>query len=50
MEDETPQPIHLTVVDDHWLLDHHIEELLGTFCDAGRMREINPDAVEQPFD
>ena len=34
----------------HWLLDHHIEELLGMFCDAALLREINPDGVEQAFD
>jgi hypothetical protein len=32
------------------LLDHHIEEILGTFTAAARMRESNPNAEEQPHD
>lgn len=49
MENETGYPIQLTL-DDHWLLDHHIEEVLGTFSEAARTREIDPDAADEPLD
>ena len=34
-------------VEDDRLLDHHIEEVLGTFRDATRVRETDPDPGEQ---
>lgn len=30
-------------MEDDALLDHHIEEMLGTFSDVGRMRESGDD-------
>lgn len=35
------------IAEDDTLLDHHIEELLGTFGDVGRMGEHGPDAEER---
>jgi hypothetical protein len=37
-------------VEDDRLLDHHIEEILGTFTAAARMRDSNPDPGEQRRD
>ena len=46
---ENGQPEQPAVEDDR-LLDHHTEEVLGTFRDAGRGRETAPDAGEQRRD
>jgi hypothetical protein len=35
-----------TAVEDDRLLDHHIEEILGTFTAVARMRESAPNAEE----
>jgi len=37
-------------VEDDRLLDHHIEEILGTFTDAARMRESAPNAEQERRD
>jgi hypothetical protein len=37
-------------VEDGRLLDHHIEELLGTFRDAARMRESAPNGEQERSD
>ena len=37
-------------VEDDRLLDHHIDEILGTFTAAARMRESAPNAEEQRRD
>jgi len=37
-------------VADDWLLDHHIEEILGTFTAAARTRESAPNAEEERRD
>jgi hypothetical protein len=37
-------------VEDDRLLDHHIEEILGTLTAAARMRESTSNAEEQPVD
>jgi hypothetical protein len=37
-------------VEDDRLLDHHIEEILGTFTDAARMRENAPSAEQERRD
>ena len=42
MESGTGQP-EPPVVEDHWLLDHHIEEILDNFNHAARMRDSGPD-------
>lgn len=48
MKHETGQPTQLTL-DDHWLFDHHVEEVLRTFCAAAHPREIDPDPSDEPF-
>ena len=37
-------------VEDDRLLDHHIEEILGTFTAVARMRESAPNAEEHRRD
>jgi hypothetical protein len=42
--------LELETADDHWPLDHHLEELLGALTDAARALEIGSDDVEEPFE
>jgi hypothetical protein len=37
-------------LEDEALLDHHIEEMLGTFSDAARKREPRVDAEGQQLE
>lgn len=37
-------------IDDQWPLDHHIEEVLGALTEAARRCEIEPDALDEPFE
>jgi hypothetical protein len=46
MDEESGQPNQQPTVGDHWLLDHHIEELLRTFSEVAPLRESCP-ALEQ---
>jgi hypothetical protein len=46
MEHGTGQPKPPTV-DDHWPLDHHIEEILDCLNHAARTRDSGPDAYER---
>jgi hypothetical protein len=41
-----PKPVR-PIVEGDALLDHHIEELLGTFGDVIRMGELGPDTDER---
>jgi hypothetical protein len=37
-------------MEDHWLLDHHIEEILDKFNEAARIRDSAPNGREPRFD
>ena len=49
MEQESVD-LERSTADDPWLLDHHIEEVLGALADAADEREIDQDAVDEPFE
>jgi hypothetical protein len=49
MADRNGQRRQITV-EDRWLLDHHIEEVLDTIIVASAMRDRGRDADEQRFD
>jgi hypothetical protein len=49
MEQESVE-LERSTADDPWLLDHHIEELLGALADAAGVREFDQDAVDEPLE
>jgi hypothetical protein len=42
--------LEFETMDDHWPLDHHIEEILGALTAAARGCEIDSDTVDESFE